>query len=64
MNANNLNILILISKGMADKEIAKELNIKIKTVNQAIHRMLKKHKCKNRTDLVVTILPTVTENKN
>lgn len=64
MNPKNQKILELIADGKADKEIAKELSIKTKTVNQAIHRMLKKYNCRNRAHLVVTILPSITEDSS
>lgn len=61
MNQTNQRIVELIAEGMADKEIAKELNKKKRTIEKAISRMLKKYNCRNRAHLVVTIRPSITE---
>ena len=50
---NEQYIIELIKEGKANKEIAAILKKKKRTVDDIIRRMLKKHKCKNRTQLAL-----------
>lgn len=49
-------VLVLMCRGMQNKEIARELNITVKTVEYHIANILGKLGAANRTEAVVTAL--------
>jgi DNA-binding NarL/FixJ family response regulator len=56
MNARKqkeLQIITLIQQGKANKEIAAEIGKTTATVKDIIHKLLRKHNCKNRTELAM-----------
>jgi DNA-binding NarL/FixJ family response regulator len=52
----NRKIIQLMGDGNTDKEIADNLKMPIKTVHKKVHAMLKKHNCRNRTQLVLKVV--------
>lgn len=46
-------IIELIRQGKANKEIAGIIHTSEQSVKQYVHRLLKKHKCKNRVQLAL-----------
>ena len=46
-------IIELIREGKANKEIAEQMRISEEAVKNRIHRLLKKHHCKNRVQLAL-----------
>lgn len=46
-------IIELIREGKANKEIALIVHKPKRTVDDIIHRMLKKHQCRNRVELAI-----------
>lgn len=46
-------IIALISSGMANKQIAQELRKSKHTIDGIVRQLLKKHNCKNRTQLAM-----------
>lgn len=46
-------VVALIQEGKANKEIALELGKSEQRVKDIIHKLLRKHKCKNRTELAM-----------
>jgi DNA-binding NarL/FixJ family response regulator len=46
-------IIELIREGKANKEIAEQMRISEEAVKNRIHRLLKKHNCKNRVQLAL-----------
>ena len=46
-------IIQLIREGKANKEIADELHKTVGAVENIIHRLFKKHQCKNRVQLAL-----------
>jgi DNA-binding NarL/FixJ family response regulator len=46
-------VIQLIAEGKANKEIADELATTKGTIECVVHKLLRKHKCKNRTELAV-----------
>lgn len=55
MNNTEFYIIELIGQGKANKEIADIVHKPKRTVDDIIHRMLLKEKCRNRTELVVKV---------
>jgi DNA-binding NarL/FixJ family response regulator len=47
-------IIELIRQGKANKEIADIIHITEQAVKDRIHRLLRKHNCKNRTQLAMS----------
>jgi two-component system, NarL family, response regulator DevR len=52
----NKKIIQLMGDGNTDKEIADKLNIPVKTIKNKVAAMLKKHECRNRTQLVLKVV--------
>lgn len=52
----NRKIIQLMGDGNTDKEIAALLNMPVKTVQKKVSTMLKKHDCRNRTQLVLKVV--------
>jgi DNA-binding NarL/FixJ family response regulator len=50
---NEQSIIELIRQGKANKEIANEIKKSVSATENIIHRLLKKHNCKNRVELAV-----------
>jgi two-component system nitrate/nitrite response regulator NarP len=48
-------IIELIREGKSNKEIAYALNSTEQAIKDRIHRLLRKHNCKNRVQLAVTV---------
>jgi DNA-binding NarL/FixJ family response regulator len=46
-------IVELIRQGLTNKEIADRIHKQKRAVDDIIHRMLRKNKCKNRTELAM-----------
>ena len=52
----NRKIIQLMGEGNTDKEIASQLEMSIRTVQDRVYRMMKKEQCKNRTQLVLKVV--------
>jgi DNA-binding NarL/FixJ family response regulator len=52
----NKKIIQLMGEGNTDKEIASKMQMPIPTVRKRIVNMLKKHDCRNRTQLVLKVV--------
>lgn len=53
---NEQYIIELIRQGKANKEIAILTGKQKRTIDDIIHRLLRKHKCKNRVELAIKTL--------
>lgn len=52
----NRRIIQLMGEGNTDKEIANVLQMSIRTIQDRVYKMMKKEKCKNRTQLVLKVV--------
>ena len=52
----NRKIIQLMGEGNTDKEVACKLSMPVKTVKNKVAAMLKKHECRNRTQLVLKVV--------
>lgn len=53
MNDKEKQIIAMIQEGRANKEIAAALGTTELSIKDKVHKLLRKHKCKNRTELAV-----------
>jgi DNA-binding NarL/FixJ family response regulator len=54
------HIAQLIAEGKANKEIAERLGKSKRTIDDYIHRLLRRNGCRNRAQLAVKILGVIT----
>lgn len=52
----NRKIIQLMGEGNTDKEIADQLKMSIRTVQDRVYKMMKTWECKNRTQLVLKVV--------
>lgn len=52
----NDKVIELIAEGKGNKEIATELSTTTQSIKDKIHKLLKKYKCKNRTELAIKFM--------
>lgn len=56
INETNRRIIRLMGEGNTDKEIASQLKMSIRTVQDRVYKMMKYWECKNRTQLVLKVV--------
>ena len=60
LSARELQLVTLLRRGMANKEIAWELQLTEGTVKEYLFRLFRKVKCRNRTELALRPdIPTI-----
>lgn len=53
---SNMKIIRLMGEGMANKEIAQEMNLSQRTIEDRVCKMMKDFDCKSRTQLVLKVV--------